>query len=198
MLLHITETNRLQTLDQAVLKLKNGGLIVYPTDTIYGIGCDALNQSAVNKIYQLKGRDDRKPMSFICHDIEQIKKFAQLSSDHIDLLERNLPGAFTFILEASQGCPDHLKSQNNTVGIRIPDNQICLELVRKLDSPIITTSINQSGQPPLNDPQEIEAIFGDRLDLILDAGEIKGSASTIVDLTQPESKIIRKGESKLI
>lgn len=197
MILRFTTQNQSHLITQTVEILKSGGLIVYPTDTIYGVGCDALDKNAVDKIYKIKERDDRKPMSFICSDINQIQKLANLNSAQLEILNKNLPGPFTFILPASQTCQKHLKSENNTVGIRMPDHELCLKLVEKLSSPIITTSINKSNQPPLNDPQKINEIFRDQLDLILDAGKINSVASTIVDLTQGEPNIIREGNKKL-
>jgi tRNA threonylcarbamoyl adenosine modification protein (Sua5/YciO/YrdC/YwlC family) len=197
MLQSLNPQNQSQLIDRSVSILKNGGLIVYPTDTIYGVGCDALNQEAVNKIYQVKERDDKKPMSFICPSLEQIKQFADLNPTQLKILEKNLPGPFTFILKASSNCPKHLQSENETVGIRMPNNQICLELTKKLGAPIITTSINESGQPPLNDPQEINKIFGNQIDLILDGGKLEGTASTIIDLTHSEPKVLRQGKTNL-
>ena len=186
-----------KAIEKVVGILITGGVIVYPTDTIYGVGCDASDLDAVKKIYSLKGRDDNKPMSFICSDLGQIQQLADLTQTQFEILERNLPGAFTFILNASSSCPKHLQSENQTVGIRIPDHPLCSALVKQLEQPIITTSINQAGQPALSNPQEIETIFGDRIDLILDAGKIENTASTIIDLTQDSPTIIREGKAKL-
>ncbi|MFA7662785.1 MAG: L-threonylcarbamoyladenylate synthase [Patescibacteria group bacterium] len=185
-----------EIVEQTVEILVSGGVVAYPTDTIYGLGCDAFNSTAIDKIYALKNRDTSKPMSLICRDIEQIKQLAEINDFQEQILSTYLPGPYTFILKAKPEAPQKLVSSLGTLGIRIPDNQFCLEVVKKLNSPLITTSVNLAGQPNLNSATEIDRLFGDQLDLILDAGEINNQPSTIIDLTQSEPKIIRQGAGK--
>jgi len=183
-------------IDQAVKVLEQGGTIIYPTDTIYGLGCDLFNKEAIENIEKIKGRDKNqaKYFSFICHDLAHISDFAKVSTPNYKILKRLLPGPYTFILPATKSVPKKIISQKHSVGIRIPDNQVALELVKKLGRPIISTSVNASNQPTLSDPEEINKLFGKRVDLILDAGILEGEPSTIVDLTGPEPVIIRQGK----
>ena len=173
--------------------LRDGGVIAYPTDTIYGIGCDIYNKKALDKIYLMKGRDKRKPMSFVCSDLSHISQFARVSNSAYRIMKRCLPGPYTFILEASSEVPKMLMTKSKTVGIRIPDNEITLQLVKYLGNPIISTSANITGEDAISDPVEIDLYLGKFLDATIDAGILLGEPSTIIDLSGNVPTLIREG-----
>jgi len=186
-----------EKIEQIVEVLKNGGIIVYPTDTIYGLGCDIFNKKAVAKIYQIKKREKKKPMSIICTDLKEIAKYAVIPDYAFMLLKKCLPGPYTFILKARSQTPKTVLSKNKTVGIRIPDNKICLEIVKKLGNPIITTSLNISGQKVLTNPNQLTKEMSSKLDLIVDAGTLNQEPSSIIDLSSTVPIILRKGRGDL-
>jgi tRNA threonylcarbamoyl adenosine modification protein (Sua5/YciO/YrdC/YwlC family) len=174
--------------------LQQGAIIGYPTDTIYGVGCDLFNQEAIRKVYRLKGTDGKKPLSFICSDLKDISRFAHVSNYAYKMMKRLLPGPYTFILEATKLVPKIAMTKQKTVGIRIPDNRICLRLVKELGHPIISTSVSKPDETLFNDPAEIEERFGKRLDLVIDGGVIASEHSSVVDLTGEFPKVIREGK----
>jgi len=174
--------------------LEQGGVIGYPTDTIYGVGCDLFNQEAIRKIYRLKKMEGKKPLSFICSDLKDISRYAYVSNYAYKMMKRLLPGPYTFILKATKPVPKIAMTKQNTVGIRIPDNKICLSLVRALGHPIISTSVYRLDESLYNDPTEIEERFGKQLDLVIDGGMIVAEHSSIIDLTNESPKVIRKGK----
>ena len=171
MLLQINQENPQERLiDRVVETLKQGGVIAYPTDTTYGIGCDIFNRRGIRSIYQIKQRDARKPFSFICADLSDVANYAQVSNFAFKLMKRHLPGPYTFVLDASRIVPDSLTTRQKTVGIRIPDDKIALAIVRELGHPLVTTSANLTGESPLHDPTEIQESMGRMLDLVVDGG----------------------------
>ena len=174
--------------------LEKGGVIGYPTDTIYGVGCDLFNPEAIRKIHRLKKLDGKKPLSFICSDLKDISHYAYVSNYAYKMMKRLLPGAYTFILKATKLVPKIAMTKQNTVGIRIPDNKICLSLVRELGHPIISTSVYRPDEGLYNDPAEIEERFGRQLDLVIDGGVIVAEHSSIIDLTDDFPKVIRAGK----
>lgn len=174
--------------------LQNGGVIGYPTDTIYGLGCDLFNPEAIRKIHRLKKSDGKKPLSFICSDLKDISRYAYVSNYAYKMMKRLLPGPYTFILKATKLVPKIAMTKQKTVGIRIPDNKICLNLVRELGHPIISTSVYKADEGLYNDPTEIEERFGKQLDLVIDGGVIVAEHSSIIDLTDEFPKVIRKGK----
>jgi tRNA threonylcarbamoyl adenosine modification protein (Sua5/YciO/YrdC/YwlC family) len=174
--------------------LEKGGVIGYPTDTIYGVGCDLFNPEAIRKIHRLKKLDGKKPLSFICSDLKDISRYAYVSNYAYKTMKRLFPGPYTFILEATKLVPKIAMTKQKTVGIRIPDNKICLSLVRELGHPIISTSVYKPDEGLYNDPTEIEERFGKQLDLVIDGGVIVAEHSSIIDLTEDFSKVIRKGK----
>lgn len=173
--------------------LRQGGIIVYPTDTIYGLGCDIFNSKGVRRIYQVKQRDPRKPFSFICSDISDVANYCQVSNFAYKILKRHLPGPYTFVLEATRQVPGLLTTKQKTVGVRIPDNPIALEIVRELGHPLITTSANTSGDDPVNDPEEIAVRFGKAVDLVVDGGILMGDSSTVISLVDDQVEVLRRG-----
>lgn len=194
MLLPINPENpQLRLVRIVVDKLRQGGVIAYPTDTIYGIGCDIFNRKGVKKIYQIKQRDPRKPFSFICSDLSEVANYAQVSNAAFKIMKRYLPGPYTFVLEASRVVPDLLTTKQKTVGIRIPDNQIALQIVRELGHPLVTTSANISGEDNFSDPVDIQQKLGNMLDLVVDGGSLSGDPSTVISLVNDQVEVLREG-----
>jgi len=194
MLLQINQENpQGRHISRVVEVLKQGGVIAYPTDTTYGIGCDIFNKRGVKNIYQIKQRDARKPFSFICADLSDVANYARVSNFAFKIMKRHLPGPYTFVLEATRIVPDNLTTRQKTVGIRIPDDKIALEIVHQLGHPLITTSANPSGESPLHDPADIEATMGHMLDLVIDGGIRYGDPSTVISLIDDQVEILREG-----
>lgn len=179
---------------QAVEALRNGGLIIYPTDTVYGLGCDLHNKKGIERIYALKGNDKRKLLSFICPDLKQIAQYAQVDTPAYKIMKRLTPGPFTFILNASKLVPKILLERRKTVGIRVPDHVICQRLLQGLGRPIISTSATLAGQEYMNDIDEICKTFAHTVDVVLDSGRGGLVPSTIIDLTGPTPRILRQGK----
>jgi len=178
---------------KAVDFLKNGGIIVYPTDTIYGFGCDIFNKKAVEKIYQIK-KKKISGFSFICPNLNEISKYAKVSDYAYRVMKKLLPGAYTFVFKATKFVPKELIPDKKTVAIRIPNNAICLNLVAQLGNPIVTTSVNITKEPYYSDPLEIEKEFGEQVDLIIDGGILENEPSSVIDLSGDLPVIIRKGK----
>jgi len=195
MIITINPKNPQRRLIRKVVEiLEKGGVIGYPTDTIYGVGCDLFNPEAIRKVHRLKKLDGKKPLSFICSDLKDISRYAYVSNYAYKTMKRLLPGPYTFILEATKLVPKIAMTKQKTVGIRIPDNKICLSTVRELGHPIISTSVYKPDEGLYNDPTEIEERFGKQLDLVIDGGVIVAEHSSIVDLTDEFPKVIRKGK----
>jgi tRNA threonylcarbamoyl adenosine modification protein (Sua5/YciO/YrdC/YwlC family) len=180
-------------IDKAVALLKDGGVMAYPTDTIYGFGCDMYNKKAIQRIYQIKKRDPQKPFSFICSDLKNISLYAQVTNPAYKIMKRYLPGPYTFILLGTKQVPKMMTTKRKTVGIRVPDNNICLSLVKALGNPIISTSVGFSGREVLSDPSLIEETFGSQIDLTIDGGILANQPSTIISLIDDEIEVIREG-----
>ncbi len=182
---------------QIVDLLEDGGIIIYPTDTVYAMGCDILATKAIEKIARFKGMNPKNPeLSLIFHDMSQLSDYTIIRDNNIfKLLKRNLPGPFTFIVQANSQIPKLFKNKKKTVGIRIPDNNIVLELVRELGRPIITTSIHDPDEliEYTTDPELIYEKYRDFTDTMIDGGFGKNEASTIVDCTGEEIVIVRQG-----
>ena len=178
---------------QVVECLKKGGVIIYPTDTTYGIGCDIYNRKAIKKIFQIKQRDQRKPFSFICNDLAEISTYAQVSNFAFKILKRHLPGAYTFVLDATKIVPESLSTKQKTVGIRMPDSAICQAIVAELGNPLVTTSANTSGEDTPQDPRDIQANMGQLVDFVIDGGISMDEASTVISLIDDKTDILRQG-----
>ncbi|WP_283389415.1 L-threonylcarbamoyladenylate synthase [Barnesiella viscericola] len=186
-------------IDKAVKVLRDGGIVIYPTDTVYALGCDALNVRAVERICQIKGINPQKVnLSIICRELSWVSEYAKLSNLYFKLLKRNLPGAFTFILPTSSSLPKIYKNRK-TVGIRIPDNAITLALVEALGNPLLTTSVAIDEEEPEygTDPELIAERYEVVADLIIDGGEGGTIPSTTVDCTGDAPVILRKGKGEL-
>ncbi|MDF9830106.1 L-threonylcarbamoyladenylate synthase [Parabacteroides sp. PF5-6] len=187
-------------IDRVVNVLRDGGLVIYPTDTVYAIGCDALNVRAVEKICQMKGVNPQKNnLSIICYDLSNISEYAKVSNTVFKLMKKNLPGPFTFILPTSNELPKIYKHKKE-VGIRVPDNTIVRELVHVLGNPILTMSIHDEDDviEYSTDPELIDEKYEDTVDLIIDGGYGGTEASTVVDCTTDEFEIIRQGKGELL
>lgn len=187
-------------LEKVVKILKDGGLVIYPTDTVYAIGCDALNVRAVEKICDFKGINPQKSnLSIICYDMSNISEYAKVDNATFKLMKKNLPGAFTFLLNTTSSLPKLYKNKK-TVGIRIPDNNIIRELVRLLGNPILTTSVKDDDEviEYTTDPELIHEKYEHFVDMVIDGGYGNLEASTVVDCTEDEPTIIRQGKGELI
>jgi len=184
-------------LRRAVETLRKGGVIIYPTDTIYGLGCDIFNKEAVKRVYQIKGKSRKSPLSFICPDLKEISKYAYVSNPAYKIMKRALPGPYTFVLAATPLVPKLLLSNRKTVGIRVPDHAICRMLLEEFGNPIVSTSVTGPNGDPLNDPNEIEALYKNQVDLMLDVGPLGLTPSTVIDLTGETPTVMREGKGDL-
>ncbi len=182
---------------QAAEFLRRGGVIAYPTDTVYGLGCDMFQKKAVERIYQIKGKARNKPLSFICADLKDISRFAVVTDHSYRLMKRLLPGPYTFILTASKLVPKLMMGKHATVGIRVPDHPVPLALVEELGNPIVTTSIPPLPECTYNDPNDIQTRFGRQLDAIIDSGLLFPEPSTILDLTEDVPRLLRQGKGDI-
>ncbi|MGK9369295.1 L-threonylcarbamoyladenylate synthase [Melioribacter sp. Ez-97] len=180
-------------INKAVDVLRRGGVIIYPTDTVYGIGCDIFNQEALERIYTIKQDSGTKLFSFICPDLKDISKYAKVSDYAYKTMKKLLPGPYTFVLPAAKEVPKKLWTKRKTVGIRIPDNKVALMLAKELGNPIISTSVTNRKGEILYDPEEIRLIFNNQIDLMLSVGALEGKPSSIIDLSDEEPEIIREG-----
>lgn len=177
--------------------LREGGLIIYPTDSVYGLGCDLFNKSAVEKIYHYKGNDKRKLLSFICPDLKGITEYAYVSNAAYKSMRHLLPGPYTFILNATRQVPRILLEKRKTVGIRVPDNTVCQGLLAEFGKPIISTSACLADQSYLSDPDEIAETFAHIVDLFLDSGPGGLEPSTIIDFTEDQPVVVREGKGPI-
>ncbi len=203
MLVKIYEDNPNQKeIKRVVEVLKNGGVIIYPTDTVYGMGCAIDKPKAVEQVAKLRGiKLEKAQFSFICYDISNISEYVKpLSNDVFKLMKRNLPGPFTFILEAGNNVPKVTKQRKKTVGVRVPDNNIIREIVKELGCPILSTSIHDEDDilEYTTDPELIYEKYENLVDIVIDGGYGDNTASTVVDCTGDEIEIIREGKGELI
>jgi tRNA threonylcarbamoyl adenosine modification protein (Sua5/YciO/YrdC/YwlC family) len=200
MLIHIHPDNPQDRLVKQVAGiLKNGGVIIYPTDTIYGLGCDITQQKAVEKICRIKGVDPQKAnLSFVCYDLSDLSHYAkQLDTSVYRILKRYLPGPYTFILEASRQVPKILKTKKDTVGIRVPDNNIARSIVKELGNPILSASLPGEFVEEYTDPDLIHDKFEKQVDLVIDGGIGGMIPSTIISFVTGEAEVVREGAGEL-
>lgn len=189
MLLSINPENPQKRLITRVSEiLDGGGLIAYPTDTFYGIGCDLLNKRGIQLIHKLKNRPLSQPFSFICDSLKEISRYAKVSNYAYKTMKKFLPGPYTFILEATKLVPKIMLTKRKTVGIRVPDNRICLSIVRTLGRPIISTSAG------FDDPYAIEDAYKPNLRLIIDGGVLYPNPSSVISLIGDVPEILREGK----
>ncbi|MCU0586537.1 MAG: L-threonylcarbamoyladenylate synthase [Syntrophobacteraceae bacterium] len=178
--------------------LLNGGIIAYPTDTYYGIGCDLFKKDAIEKIYQLKRRSQSQPFSFICSDLKNISEYAQVTNYAYKTMKRLLPGPYTFVLRGSRLVPRIMLTKRKNVGIRVPDHPIALAIVEQLGHPVInTTATSPETDEILSTPHEIRNSIGHALTLIIDGGIVAGAPSSVISLIDDVPEIIRAGSGDL-
>ncbi len=194
MLLKINPDNPQERQIQRVVNiLQKGGIVAYPTDTFYGIGCDIMNKKAIEKIYAIKQRDKNKPFSFICPDLKDISTYAKISNFAYRNMKRLLPGPYTFVLSGSRMVPKIMLTKRKTAGIRVPNNQIALLLSKELGNPIISTSATDPDGNIFEDPSLLHDYFGNRLEAVIDGGPVPGSPSSVISLIDDIPEIIRYG-----
>lgn len=195
MLIKINPENPQQRLIEKVADiLKNGGIVAYPTDTYYGIGCDIMNKKAIEKVYQLKQRHKSKPFSFICFDLKNISRYAKVSNYAYKTMKRLLPGPYTFIFEGSKLVPKIMLTKRKTAGIRVPNNSICLALVKELGNPIINTSATKPDGTIFHDPSFIDDFFHSEVNAVIDGEDsVAGQPSSVISLINDTPEIIRRG-----
>jgi len=182
--------------------LKNDGVIIYPTDTVYSIGCDITRQKAIEKVCRLKNiKPEKANFSFVCSDLSHLSNYARpISNSVFRLMKKALPGPYTFILEANNNVPKLLKQNKKTVGIRVPDNAICQQIVIALGNPIITTSLHNHEDEVMDyftDPEVIHREYENKVDLVIDGGFGNVDASTVIDCSQDEIQVLREGLGSL-
>ncbi len=177
-------------------KLKQGGLVAFPTDSTYGIGCNVYEVASVDKLHQIKNRDRQKPFSFLCADLSNLAQYANVGNWAYKYMRKLTPGPYTFVLNATRLVPKILRTKRATVGIRVPDNAICSQLIHELGNPIISTTAKVDGVF-LADPKQIREAFGMYLDIIVDGGPIAPAHTTVLDMTQSEMVIIRRGKGEI-
>jgi tRNA threonylcarbamoyl adenosine modification protein (Sua5/YciO/YrdC/YwlC family) len=194
MLVNINPNNPQQRIVRGVVEvLKRDGIVAYPTDTYYGIGCDIMNKKAIEKIYFLKQRRKTKPFSFICSNLKNISHYAKVSNYAYKTMRRLLPGPYTFILEGSRLVPKIMLTKRKTAGIRVPANKICIALVEGLGNPIISTSAITPQGVIFDDPSLIHDYFKSRIDVVIDGGPVPGNPSSVISLINDIPDILREG-----
>jgi tRNA threonylcarbamoyl adenosine modification protein (Sua5/YciO/YrdC/YwlC family) len=194
MLLNINAQNpQMRLVGRVAQILREGGVVAYATDTVYGIGCDITNKKAIEKVYQLKQRDKKKPFSFMCSDLKNISRYAKVSNYAYKTMKRLLPGPYTFVLEGSREVPKMMLTRRKTAGIRVPNHAFCLALVQALGNPVLTTSATRPDGTVFDDASLIHDHFGRRLDVVVDSGPVSGTPSSVIALIDDIPDIIRRG-----
>jgi tRNA threonylcarbamoyl adenosine modification protein (Sua5/YciO/YrdC/YwlC family) len=184
--------------ERAAKVLEDGGLLAYPTDTYYGIGCVLLSKKAIDRLYALKGRDRKKPLAFLCPDLSDVARYAQVSNFAYRTMRQLTPGPFTFVLAATRLVPEMMQSKQKQVGIRVPQAPLMLAISARLGRPIVTTSATTPDGEVLIDAHSIKEALGNRLELILDGGPQPAEPSTIVSLIGDELEVLRQGKGILV
>jgi tRNA threonylcarbamoyl adenosine modification protein (Sua5/YciO/YrdC/YwlC family) len=182
---------------RAVATLEAGGLVCYPTDTYYGIGCDLFQKRAIERLAFLKRRDPKKPFAFLCGDLSEVARYAIVDNEKFRLLRRLFPGPYTVVLPATRLVPRTALTRQRAVGVRVPDAPVAIALVNGLGRPLATTSASTGDEEPLVDASDIQEHLGRGIDLILDGGLTLNEASTVIDLTGPTPVVLRYGKGKL-
>jgi tRNA threonylcarbamoyl adenosine modification protein (Sua5/YciO/YrdC/YwlC family) len=190
------ETPQMRHLERIAELLQRDGVIAYPTDTLYGLGCLVSRKKAVDRIQAMKGRDPKKPMSILCADMEMLCRYTRhLDTPTFRILKQMFPGPYTAVLPCSREVPRYLQKKQ-TVGLRIPDHVFCRAITLLVGEPIITTSCNPAGEAPLDSAWAIQEEMGHMLDMVVDCGDPAGLASTVVDLTGDEPNLLREGAGR--
>jgi tRNA threonylcarbamoyl adenosine modification protein (Sua5/YciO/YrdC/YwlC family) len=182
-------------LPRAADVLRNGGVVVMPTDTVYGLTCDITRHEAIRRIYKLKDMDAKKPLSILISNMTMVGRYAKgVTTPAFRILKRVLPGPYTFIFEASSEVPKIMLRKRRTIGIRMPDNPIALALIEEMGQPLLSSSIRDPQYDFVNDPDEIEQSFGRQVDLVIDGGILLPLPSTVVDLSGADPVLVREGK----
>jgi tRNA threonylcarbamoyl adenosine modification protein (Sua5/YciO/YrdC/YwlC family) len=176
--------------------LQKGGVIAYPTDTVYGLGCDLMNKGAIERLYQIKGMSRDQSLAFICPDLSDISRYAIVENPQYRVLKRCLPGPYTFILTATREVPKIVHMKQKTVGIRVPNHPVPIAICRELGRPLISTTAARPGEKPMVDPWELSETFPG-LDVVIDAGECGEVPTTVVDLSAGDVHVVREGAGPL-
>ena len=174
--------------------LRADGVIAYPTDTVYGLGCDIRSKKALDRVRRIKKIDNKRHLSFVFADLKTISQYAQVSDNDYKILRRYLPGPYTFVLKATRLVPRIVLTKRNEVGIRIPDNRICQALVAELGNPILSSSVRMPDEQLLDDPREIDNMYKGQVDLVVDGGVFLPEPSSIISLLEDEPNVIRVGK----
>ncbi|OGQ88724.1 MAG: threonylcarbamoyl-AMP synthase [Deltaproteobacteria bacterium RIFOXYD12_FULL_56_24] len=200
MLLEINPNNpQPRLIQQAADAMRKGAVICYPTDTVYGIGCDMFNQKAIKRIHQIKKRPIHQPFSFMCSSLKNVSTYCHVANTSYRIMKKDLPGPYTFILQATKLVPKVMLSRQKTVGIRVPDNAICLALIEALGNPMLNTSaIQNPDDPPMSEAFEIEAQFGRLVDIIIDGGTVYPEPSSVVSLIGETPEVLRLGKGNTL
>ncbi|MCX5872291.1 MAG: L-threonylcarbamoyladenylate synthase [Deltaproteobacteria bacterium] len=178
--------------------LRKDGVIVYPTDTVYGLGCDIASKKALERVRRIKKFDNKRHLSFVFADLKTISLYAQVADSDYKLLKRYLPGAYTFILKATRLVPRIVLTKKQEVGIRIPDNRICQALLAELGNPILSSSVRLPDDQLLDDPREIERIYRGQVDLVIDGGTFLPEPSTVISLLDGPPTVLRQGKGDVM
>lgn len=195
MILQINPVNpQSRHISKVVDILKRDGVIAYPTDTVYGLGCDIASRKALERVRRIKKMDNKRHLSFVFSDLKTISLYAQVTDNDYKLLRRYLPGAYTFILQATRLVPRIVLTKKQEVGIRIPDNRICQALLAELGNPILSSSVRLPDEQLLDDPREIERIYRGQIDLVIDGGVFFPQPSTVISLLDGPPMVIREGK----
>ncbi|MCL5124700.1 MAG: L-threonylcarbamoyladenylate synthase [Deltaproteobacteria bacterium] len=195
MILQINPINpQARHISRVVEILRNDGVIVYPTDTVYGLGCDIASRKALERVRRIKKVDNKRHLSFVFADLKTISLYAQVTDYDYKLLRRYLPGPYTFILKATRLVPRIVLTRRQEVGIRIPDNRICQSLLAELGNPILSSSVRLPDDQLLDDPREIDRIYKGQVDLVIDGGTFLPEPSTIVSLFDDQPVVLREGK----
>ncbi|HZX95583.1 MAG TPA: L-threonylcarbamoyladenylate synthase [Myxococcales bacterium] len=182
---------------RAASVLRDGGIVSYPTDTYYALGCDLFQKKALERLAALKRRDHRKPFAFLCSDLGEVARYGIVSNENYRLMRRLLPGPYTVILEATRLTPRTSLTRQRQVGVRVPDAPVAIALVKALGRPLATTSASLPGEEPLIDAADIQQHLGHGIDLVLDGGVILNQPSTVLDLTGPSPVVLREGKGRI-
>ena len=182
-------------IERAGCVLEDGGVIALPTDSTYGLACNLYDKSAVDRLYEIRNRNKKKPFTFLCSDLSDLAQYAHVQNYAYKLMRKLTPGPYTFVLEATRLVPKIMRTKRHSVGIRVPDHMICLDLIIALGNPIISTTARSNGDL-FADPQEIREAFGDQLDLIIDASDSFPHPATVLDLMGAQTELIRAGKGK--
>jgi tRNA threonylcarbamoyl adenosine modification protein (Sua5/YciO/YrdC/YwlC family) len=174
--------------------LRSDGVIIYPTDTVYGLGCDIRSKKALERVRRINRLDNKRPLSFVFADLKEIAQYAQVSDSNYKILRRYLPGPYTFVLKATRLVPRLVLTKRNEVGIRIPDNRICQALLAEMGNPILSSSVRMPDEQLFDDPKEIDRLYKGMVDLVIDGGVFMPEPSSIIGLLDDAPEVFREGK----